>query len=226
MPSAPPAANNAILAIRFQAGDREAGEALLDANRGLIHQAARAALSRAGALEYEDLVQEGSLGLLHAAKRWDPARGVQFSSYAVPWIRQHISRAIENHAATIRLPGRVAAQGGEDLPRAAASLDYRLDGGDGDGETLADVLPDPGSLGWENALVDRLLVEALLPCLAPPERVVLTGRFGLGGGEQQTLAAVGQELGVTRQRAQQIEVAALGRLRCAVGVQSRRQKVV
>jgi RNA polymerase nonessential primary-like sigma factor len=214
MPSAPPPSDNAILATRYQAGDRAAAEALLSANSGLCFRLARAALSRAGSLELEDLVQEARLGLLTAGRKFDPAQGVQFSTYAVPWIRQHITRAIENNAATIRIPARVAARGREDLPRATTSLDDHARVEEGEGETLADLLPAP--LGWENALVDRLLVEDLLPCLAPAEQLVLMGLFGLGGQETRTLAAVGQELGVTRQRAQQLEVQALARLRAAL----------
>ena len=55
----------------------------------------------------QDLVQEGSCGLIHAAEKFDPARGYAFSTYARHWIRQHISRALARHARMIRLPQRV-----------------------------------------------------------------------------------------------------------------------
>lgn len=55
-------------------------------------------------LTYDDLVQEGILGLLKAADRYDPARGTRFATFAVWWIRQSIGRAIANYGRSVRLP--------------------------------------------------------------------------------------------------------------------------
>jgi len=59
---------------------------------------------RNGSVSYEDLVQEGVLGLIKAADRYDPARGTRFGTLAVWWIRQSIGRAVANTGRTIRLP--------------------------------------------------------------------------------------------------------------------------
>jgi len=57
-----------------------------------------------------DLLQEGACGLIQAAERFDPSRGAQFSTYAVPWIRKHVSRSVQTHGRTIRLPQRAHEQ--------------------------------------------------------------------------------------------------------------------
>ena len=56
---------------------------------------------------FEDLIAEGNIGLLHAVQKYEWQRGYRFSTYAVWWIRQAITRAIDNQGSTIRLPVHV-----------------------------------------------------------------------------------------------------------------------
>jgi RNA polymerase sigma factor (sigma-70 family) len=58
-------------------------------------------------LPFLDLIQEGNLGLLRAAEKFDPARGFTISTYGVWWIEQAVVRAIQNHARTVRVPAHV-----------------------------------------------------------------------------------------------------------------------
>lgn len=93
------------LAKRIKAGDAKAKEELVGANVRLVASVARRYMGRG--LPIEDLMQEGLIGLLRAADKYDWKRGFRFSTYSTFWIRQAISRAIANQGRSIRLPAHV-----------------------------------------------------------------------------------------------------------------------
>jgi RNA polymerase primary sigma factor len=90
------------LATRARAGDMEARQAMMEANIRLVMSIARRYTCKS--LSFEDLVQEGIIGLLEAINKFDGTRGNRFSTYATYWIRQSIVRAIEKQDRLIRLP--------------------------------------------------------------------------------------------------------------------------
>ena len=96
------AREEAILAERVRAGDLAARRAMMEANIRLVMSIARRYTCKS--LTFEDLVQEGILGLLEAINKFDANRGNRFSTYATYWIRQAIVRAIEKQDRLIRLP--------------------------------------------------------------------------------------------------------------------------
>ena len=96
----------AELSARIRQGDEAAWEELVRCNLRLVVSVARGYAGRG--LEFADLVQEGNLGLMRAARGFDAAFGTKFSTYATWWIKQSISRAISNKAGLIRLPVHAA----------------------------------------------------------------------------------------------------------------------
>jgi RNA polymerase sigma factor (sigma-70 family) len=203
-------------------------------------------------LSYEDLVQEGTLGLLKAIDRYDPTRGFRFSTYATWWIRQAVRRALVEQGRSVRLPEHLVGFLGQ-LRQAAVAIEQRA-GRPATAAELAQALETtidkveaalaasraPASLdapvGEEGAALGDLVasgapavaeaaeggalsesLRAALGALPERQRLVLELRHGLDGRAPRTLAEIGEELAISRERARQLEAAALRQLRLSAG---------
>jgi RNA polymerase primary sigma factor len=132
------------LAKRIERGDLDAKGHMIEANlRLVVHVAKRYRRDREGdgALSFLDLIQEGTLGLVRAAEKFDYRKGFKFSTYATWWIRQSIARAIADKGRTVRLPVHVVDQVNK-ISRTERDLSLKL-GRDVSNEEIADVLGFP-----------------------------------------------------------------------------------
>jgi len=195
------AAEERELARRIERGDLAAKDRLVQANLRLVVHVAKRYVHDDHGLTLPDLVQEGTIGLVRAAEKFDWRRGYRFSTYATIWIRQSIGRAVDKKR---RQP--------------AASLDAPL--GDGAGATLADLIPDDDAAG-PYALAELSFLGAdvrrALSALGPRERAVLELRYGLARGGDATTAETARRLRLRPQQVRRLEELGLRRRRAALG---------
>lgn len=145
------AEEEAALARAAQAGDEDARRRLSEANLRLVVSVAKRYAGRG--LPFLDLIQEGNLGLMKAAEKFEPDRGFKFSTYATWWIRQSITRAIADQGRTIRIPvhlvesiNRVKKTAGELLRRTGREPTAQLDMEPARVRELIQLAQDPISL--------------------------------------------------------------------------------
>ena len=169
---------------------------LIKENQGLVISIAKRYVNKHVLIE--DLIQEGFLGLIAAAERFDTERGCQFSTYAVYWIRYYISRAV-----------RKATKGYESL-----YLDKSM-GEDGDSTLVESIMDENEPLSYEVAEQNEQIqfVAEMVSCLKPKERRIVELRFGLNSEIEHSFEEIGELLNLSKERVREIEVKALKRLR-------------
>lgn len=196
------------LVEKARAGDQKAFTDLINSNLLLVVSIAKKC-SRRG-VSTMDLVQEGNLGLLMAAKRFKASFNTAFSTYAYLWIQQYMIRFIRNKIPMIKIPERKSELKGL---YNVASLDAPLSDSEGLslGEIVEDKSQNPESLFSEKLLAGELL--SLVSTLPKNEKAALSERFGINGGGQKSLRETGERLGVSAEYVRQLENRALRRLR-------------
>ena len=207
-------AEEASLGPRIRAGDANAVNALVCANLRFVVSIAKRYQGRGVSLL--DLIDDGNLGLIRAAERFDERRGIRFISYAVWWIRQAIMHGLTAQSRLVRVPLRRTAST-MSISRDHLSLDAPL--GDGGENTLLDFLPDDSKPLPDEQTLDQSLATSLSTAMArlrPREAEIISLYFGLDGKAPKTLEQIGKILGVTRERVRQLRDRGLRKLREAM----------
>jgi RNA polymerase primary sigma factor len=230
------------LSRRAQAGDQRARKKLVERNLRLVISVAKR--YRGMGLPFEDLIQEGNLGLVRAVEKFDPERGYRLSTYVTWWIRQAIGRAISDKARTIRVPvhagekmrkttrtsnelsaelGREATdeevaqrlgwkveevrEAKEATPDATTSLNGPLGSGE-EASELGEFIEDERASDTAGEVMDKMeraSFQEAIERLPERHRYVLLRRYGLDERKPATLAELGAELKVSRERVRQLQ---------------------
>jgi len=225
-------------------GNEDAIRHMVNSNLRLVVSVAREYAGRGVALL--DLIQEGSIGLLVAARKFDYTLDYRFSTYATKWIRQGVTRCLMNHAGLIRVPLHTAERMRKvDVTRAqlrqetgeeptAAQISQRcgipeskvqelislipevfsmdIPTGDGEEDSLRSLLEDERAPQPYEELVRRELehtIKTLLSTLNERQQKILRLHYGMEDGRCYSLEEIGKMLGISKERARQVEKQAM-----------------
>jgi RNA polymerase sigma factor (sigma-70 family) len=195
------------LADRNCGGDISARNELVVSHFPLVNKIAKQ--YRRSGVEWDDLLSEGRLGLFRAAETFDPHRGARFSTYASWWVKASISEYVERSKSVVRQAYRST-----ETDKSLNEPVFK----DSEETQRIDLIVDEHQVDpWERIATERNATELKELALAPlneRERLVFEARHL--ADEPQTLNQIGEQIGVSRERARQIDAMAVRKARDAV----------
>lgn len=186
-----------ILAEKIQNGDEDALNTLVNANLRFVVNIAK--MYRKSGVPFSDLISEGNVGLIRAAKKFDGNRNIKFISYAVWWIKNSIQECINTYKQEncefnidiIRLNNQTKE-----------IYEYELSNINNE---------------YEENIINhqsrQSTINELLSCLQERERKIITLYFGLFNNKEHTLEEIGSEMSLTNERIRQIKDKAIMKMR-------------
>lgn len=175
---------------------------LITKNQGYVIKVASQYKGRG--LDMDDLISEGNIGMLKAARKYDASQDTRFVSFAAPYIREAIEKALEQQTGLYRIPRDAKDAALEKKRSRALSIDAPVGGSPE--LSLGRVIPDADAPDPEKELQKDILKKELkgfVSELQPREQHVLQRFYGLGV-DTMTMAEIGQEMGLKRERVRQI----------------------
>ena len=226
---------------RAQDGKNYAINKLLKHNTGLVHRIVSRFPMKNATCTYDDLYQEGLLGLMHGIRKFDVTRGVRLSTYCYRWIQAFVKRFYLNHYRTVRLPVHVIQQNTQlnkqiehltsdlgrtptleevcDLNENADSLicsslfTLSLNSLTGEDGELNDFVGEDHTDETDNELDVHFMMMQLKETVSERDYKILVQRYGLDGEGERTLQEIAETNDITRARVHQIENNLINRLR-------------
>lgn len=194
------------LSVRALNGDERAKNRLVEANLRFVAAIARQYVDKG--LNMDDLISEGNVGLVKAASKYDASRGLRFANYAVVYIRRQIEKALQKESSEQRVESRKNGT--------TRSVDAPL--GAKPTQSLLSVLADSNAKHADERTYSASLenaVEKVLEMLDERETQVVRSYYGIGQ-EHLTMAEIGQDMGLKRERVRQVRDRAVRRMKKAL----------
>lgn len=199
------------LAERINAGDNDAIDQLVNANLRYVVTLANQYVRQGVGID--DLVSEGNVGLLKAARKYGKNHEKRFVAFAAPYIRDYMERAIEQQTGLLRTPMTEAAKV-EHLRSKMMSMSEPIPAGSQNSFSLINVLEDQHATAADESIERATLSDELVSVMSElndRERRILEDFFGLNG-DKLTMAEIGEKMQLTRERVRQVRNTAIRKL--------------
>ena len=196
-------------AIAIHNGDKKAERKLINANLSFVVSVAKR--YQGMGLDILDLISEGNIGLIKAAREYDETQGFKFISFAVAYIRQEMLNALCNLSRTVRVPQHIWKEG---ATTTAISMETKVHGDDEDKTLLDTFASDSRTDSYDHLHDVNYKVNSLLSTLKERDRQIICALFGIGQIEQHE-KVIASRYNLTEERVRQIKWEVIEKLRGA-----------